>query len=88
MLSVNGSSYSGVQQAVMTKAVCYTEALALLLNDFKCHHSEMIHCVCNFCVCVRLYICAYVSHKKEDTRTESALLFSNELRSPAVSLSD
>lgn len=39
-------------------------------------------------VCVCLYICAYVSHKKEDTRTESALLFSNELRSPAVSLSD
>ncbi len=78
-------------------------ALALLLNDFKCHHSEMIHCACvlNFCndfpafaieqtahsMCMCLYICAYVSHKKEDTRTKSALLFSNELRSPAVSFS-
>lgn len=64
----------------------------------------MIHCACvlNLCndfpafaieqtahsMCVCLYICARMSHKKKDTRIKSALLFSNELRSPAVSFSD
>lgn len=80
----------GVRHAEMTK-VCFAEALALQLNDFKCHHSEMIHSarVLNFgndfpecaaeqtdlSVCARLCICAYVSHEEEDARISVCFVF-------------
>lgn len=83
------------------KSVCFAEALALQLNDFKCHHSEMIHSarVLNFgndfpecateqtdlSMCARLCICAYVSHEEEDTRIRFSL-FMNKSRSPVCLL--
>lgn len=88
-----------VQHAEMTKAVCYRGPLHYCLMILSAIIQRWFTApVCLTCVMTSLHlplnrlltlcvcVCAYVSQKKEDTRTKSALLFS-ELRSPAVSFS-